>query len=98
MVGKTYKGLTDAEFQNMTDVLLGLALSRQGSTVTVQPGVVVEVLFNEIQESSQYRSGLALRFARISRIRDDKGARDADTLQTLHHLYHQQFRYKGRLA
>lgn len=97
VVGKTYKGLTDAEFQNMTDVLLDLALSRQGSTVTVQPGVVVEVLFNEIQESSQYRSGLALRFARISRIRDDKGARDADTLHTLRHLYDQQFRYKGRL-
>jgi DNA ligase-1 len=97
VVGKTYKGLTDAEFQNMTDVLLNLALSRQGSTVPVQPGVVIEVLFNEIQESSQHKSGLALRFARISRIRDDKGAREVDTLQTLRHLYDQQVRYKGRL-
>ncbi|UCC64766.1 MAG: ATP-dependent DNA ligase, partial [Anaerolineae bacterium] len=97
-VGKTFKGLTDAEFQAMTARLLELERSRKGGTVYVQPQVVVEVLFNEIQASSQYRSGLALRFARISRIRDDKAPAEADTLQTLRQLYDQQFQYKGRLA
>ena len=97
VVGKTYKGLTDDEFGEMTEQLLALERSRQGSTVYVQPQVVVEVLFNEIQESTQYTAGLALRFARISRLRSDKGATQADTLQALRRLYDGQFWYKGRL-
>jgi DNA ligase 1 len=96
MVGKTFKGLTDAQFQEMTERLLALERARKGNTVVVQPRVVVEVLFNEIQASRQYPSGLALRFARISRIRDEKPAAEADTLQTLQQLYEQQFRYKGQ--
>ena len=98
VVGKTFKGLTDAEFQAMTERLLALECSRGRGTVTVEPQVVVEVLFNEIQESSQYRSGLALRFARISRLRDDKGPAEANSLQTLRQLYEQQFQYKGRVS
>jgi DNA ligase-1 len=98
VVGKTFKGLTDAEFQAMTERLLALERSRERSTVLVQPQVVVEVLFNEIQQSSQYESGLALRFARVSRIREDKLPTQADTLQTLRRLYEQQFWYKGRLT
>jgi DNA ligase-1 len=97
IVGKTFKGLTDAEFQTMTESLLDLQRSRKGGTVFVRPETVVEVLFNEIQASSQYPSGLALRFARISRIRDDKPASQADTIQTLRELYDKQFEYKGRL-
>jgi DNA ligase-1 len=97
VVGKTFKGLTDEEFATMTERLLELERSRQGGTVFVQPQIVVEVLFNEIQESSQYTSGLALRFARITRVREDKRAGEADTLQTLRQLYEQQFQYKGRL-
>jgi DNA ligase-1 len=97
VVGKTFKGLTDSEFQDMTKRLLALERSRQRGTVFVQPQVVVEVLFNEIQESSQYQSGLALRFARISRLREDKIPAEADTIQTLRQLYDQQFQYKGRL-
>jgi DNA ligase-1 len=81
----------------MTERLLALERSRKGGTVFVQPQVVVEVLFNEIQESSQYRSGLALRFARIFRVREDKTPAEADTIQTLRQLYDQQFQYKGRL-
>ena len=96
VVGKTFKGLTDAEFIEMTQTLLALERSRQGSTVHVRPQVVVEVLFNEIQESSQYKSGLALRFARIARVREDKAPADAETLQGLRQLYDQQFRYKGQ--
>jgi DNA ligase-1 len=97
VVGKTYKGLTDEQFREMTERLLRLEASRARSTVFVQPRIVVEVLFNEIQESSQYASGYALRFARIRRIRDDKRAIDADTLATLQGQYDEQFRYKGRL-
>jgi DNA ligase-1 len=56
------------------------------------------VLFNEIQQSSQYRSGLTLRFARITRFREDKTPAQADSLQTLREFYEKQFLYKGRLA
>jgi DNA ligase-1 len=97
VVGKTFKGLTDEEFQAMTERLLALERSRKGGTVFVPPSVVVEVVFNEIQESSQYRSGLALRFARIARVREDKAASEADTLQTLSQLFQLQFERKGRL-
>jgi DNA ligase-1 len=98
VVGKTFKGLTDSEFQAMTERLLSLERSRTRGTVFVQPEVVVEVLFNEIQESNQYKSGLALRFARISRVREDKGPTEVNTIQTLRRLYEQQFQYKGRLV
>jgi DNA ligase-1 len=97
VVGKTFKGLTDAEFREMTVRLLAVERSREGGTLFVRPEVVVEVLFNEIQESSQYPSGLALRFARVFRVREDKTPAAADTIQTLRQLYDQQFEYKGRL-
>jgi DNA ligase-1 len=54
-------------------------------------------LFNEVQESNQYKAGLALRFARIARLREDKAPSEADTIQTLQRLHDQQFQYKGRL-
>jgi DNA ligase-1 len=98
VVGKTFKGLTDVEFQAMTERLLALERSRQRGTVTIEPRLVVEVLFNEVQESRQYESGLALRFARIARLREDKGAQEADTLQTMRQLYEAQFEFKGRLS
>jgi DNA ligase-1 len=97
VVGKTFKGLTDEEFRQTTERLLELQVRRMRGTVHVQPRVVVEVLFNEIQESSQYPSGFALRFARIHRIRDDKTLLEVDTLRTLRMLYEEQFRYKGRM-
>ena len=96
-VGKTFKGLTDAEFRQMTDRLLALETHRKRGTVFVEPMVVVEVLFNEIQTSPQYESGLALRFARITRLRDDKAPEDADTLRTLRSLFERQFAHKGRV-
>ncbi len=97
-VGKTFKGLTDVEFQDMTDRLLKLERNRSRGTVWVEPRTVVEVAFNEIQKSAQYTSGLALRFARITRIRDDKSPGQAETIQTLRRLYEKQFRTKGRPA
>jgi DNA ligase 1 len=95
-VGKTFKGLTDAEFAAMTERLRALALDDDGYTVRVRPEVVVEVEYNEIQRSPTYPSGLALRFARIARLRDDKAPEQATTLQALRALYRRQFTTKGR--
>jgi DNA ligase-1 len=95
-VGKTFKGLTDAEFGAMTERLRALALADDGYTVRVRPDVVVEVEYNEIQRSPTYRSGMALRFARIARIREDKGPSQATTLEELRALYERQFATKGR--
>ena len=95
-VGKTFKGLTDAQFAEMTSRLWGLATADDGYTVRVRPEVVVEVAYNEIQKSPTYRSGLALRFARITKIRDDKGPTQTTTLAELSTLYERQFATKGR--
>ncbi|MBI4561444.1 MAG: ATP-dependent DNA ligase, partial [Candidatus Rokubacteria bacterium] len=95
-VGKTFKGLTDQEFQAMTARLQSLKLSDDGYTVTVRREVVVEVAYNEIQRSPQYPSGFALRFARISRIREDKAPEQATTLAELRRLYDRQFASKSR--
>jgi DNA ligase-1 len=95
-VGKTFKGLTDREFAEMTARLGALAVDDDGYTVRVRPEVVVEVEYNEIQKSPTYRSGLALRFARIARIRDDKAPGQVTTLSELRALYERQFTVKGR--
>jgi DNA ligase-1 len=95
-VGKTFKGLTDKEFTEMTARLKELQLADDGYTVTVRPEVVVEVAYNEIQRSPQYSSGFALRFARITRIRDDKSIEQATTLSELQGLYERQFIAKSR--
>ena len=95
-VGKTFKGLTDKEFTEMTSRLRELELADDGYTVTVRPEVVVEVAYNEIQRSPQYSSGFALRFARITRIRDDKSPEQATTLSELQALYERQFITKSR--
>src|SRR5882724_8261779 len=95
-VGKTFKGLTDREFAEMTTRLTALALEDDGYTVRVRPEVVVEVEYNEIQKSPTYPSGLALRFARIARLREDKAPGQATTLEELRQLYERQFATKGR--
>jgi DNA ligase 1 len=95
-VGKTFKGLTDREFAEMTARLTALATADDGYTVRVRAEVVVEVDYNEIQKSPTYRSGLALRFARIARIREDKTPDQATTLDELRRLYERQFSVKGR--
>jgi DNA ligase 1 len=95
-VGKTFKGFTDRQFVEMTERLWALATSDDGYTVRVRPEVVVEIAYNEIQKSPTYRSGMALRFARITRIRDDKAPGQATTLDELRALYERQFATKGR--
>jgi len=96
-VGKTFKGLTDREFTEMTERLRALATDDNGYTVRVRPEVVVEVEYNEIQKSPTYPSGFALRFARIARIREDKAPGQATTLGELRGLYERQFATKGRV-
>lgn len=96
-VGKTFKGLTDDEFCQVTARLQALKISDNGYTVRVKPEIVVEVAYNEIQRSPQYSSGYALRFARIARIRDDKGPQQVTTLAELRALYDRQFAAKSRL-
>jgi DNA ligase-1 len=97
VVGKTFKGLTDREFTEITPKLLELRTKETEYTVYVKPSIVVEVAFNEIQHSPHYRSAFALRFARITRFRDDKRPQDADTLQRLSQLYQNQFRFKSTI-
>ncbi len=96
VIGKTFKGLTDDEFKHITGRLLALKTSEKGNTVHVKPEIVVEVAYNEIQRSPTYRSGFALRFARITRIREDKSPEDADTIAKVREVYERQFERKGR--
>jgi DNA ligase-1 len=98
MVGKTFKGLTDAEFEALTRRLQGLALREEPWGFVVRPEVVVEVEYNELQCSPHYESGFALRFARIKAIRDDKPAEEADTLGEVRRIAERQARTKGTLA
>ncbi|HVJ58751.1 MAG TPA: ATP-dependent DNA ligase, partial [Terrimicrobiaceae bacterium] len=85
-IGKAYSGLTDAEIQELTELFLSLATSRQGNRIEVEPKVIIEVAFDSIQKSNRHASGLALRFPRIKRIRGDKTLRDIDTLATARRL------------
>ncbi len=95
MVGKTFKGLTDAEIIIMTKRLKELTIKEEGRRVIVVPQVVVEILYNEIQKSPKYKCGMALRFARISRTREDKTPKEADTIQRVREIYERQFLKKG---
>ncbi len=96
MIGKTFKGLTDAEIIEMTERLKEITTEDQGRRVKVLPEIVVEVFYNEVQESPKYKSGMALRFARINRIREDKDPQQADTIQKVREIYERQFLKKGR--
>jgi len=95
-VGKTFKGLTDAEISEMTQRLKESTVRTEHRRVVVIPKIVVEVAFNEVQKSPKYRCGMALRFARITRIRDDKKPEEADTVAKVKEIYEKQFLKKGR--
>jgi DNA ligase-1 len=97
MIGKTFKGLTDAERLRLMQQLLAVKVSEEPGVVHVKPELVVEVAYNDVQRSPTYSSGFALRFARVTRIRSDKGPQDADTYQRLKALYEKQFERKGRV-
>ena len=96
VIGKTFKGLTDAEIIEMTKLLKDLTVKVESRRVVVVPKIVVEVAYNEVQESPTYESRMALRFARITRIREDKLPEEADTIQRVREIYERQFSKKGR--
>ena len=83
MLGKTFKGLTDALLEWQTGRFLELETHRDGHTVYVRPEQVVEIAFDGIQTSRRYPGGMALRFARVKRYRDDKPAAEADTVEAV---------------
>lgn len=86
-IGKAYSGLTDAEIATMTRWFEDHTISQHGRYRVVEPTVVVEVAFDVILRSNRHKSGFALRFPRISRLRLDKAAAEADTLATVRELY-----------
>jgi DNA ligase-1 len=90
MLGKTFKGMTDAMLAWQTEELLKRQISSDDWTVQVRPELVVEITFNDLQASPRYKGGLALRFARVKGYRPDKKAQDADTIDTVRAIYAQQ--------
>jgi DNA ligase-1 len=87
MLGKTFKGLSDEMLAWQTARFQQLALGTDGWTVHLRPEVVAEIAFSDVQESPHYPAGMALRFARVKRYRDDKTAADADTVDTVRALF-----------
>src|SRR6476660_4225033 len=83
MLGKTFKGMTDEMLEWQTKEFLAREVRREGHVVHVRPEVVVEVAFNEVQRSTQYPGGVALRFARVKGYRTDKKPSEADTIDTV---------------
>ncbi|MFH9864042.1 ATP-dependent DNA ligase [Streptomyces sp. NPDC017202] len=83
MLGKTFKGLTDALLTWQTDRLRDLAVEDDGWVVTVRPELVVEIAYDGIQRSIRYPAGVTLRFARVVRYREDKRPEQADTVETV---------------
>ena len=97
MLGKTFKGLTDALLEWQTKEFLARETRRDAMTVYMRPELVVEIAFNDIQSSSQYPGGYALRFARVKRYRSDKQASEADTIDTIKMLFNAQSGVEDRV-
>jgi DNA ligase-1 len=87
MLGKTFKGLTDAMLEWQSKELLSRETHRDQGTVYVRPELVVEIAFSDLQVSPRYPAGLALRLARVKRYRDDKRPEDADTLDSVRRIF-----------
>jgi DNA ligase-1 len=83
MVGKTFKGLTDELLKWQTERLLALATEKEGHVVFVRPELVVEIRFNDVQRSPRYPGGVALRFARVVRYREDKSPAETERIEDL---------------
>jgi DNA ligase-1 len=95
MLGKTFKGMTDAILQWQTVELLAREVARDGHIVHVRPELVVEIAFEGVQTSPRYDSGVALRFARLKRYRDDKTPAEADTLERVRAMHARQHRARS---
>jgi DNA ligase 1 len=98
MLGKTFKGMTDEMLAWQTAELRKLAIAGDAYTVYVEPKLVVEIAFNDIQASPRYPGGLALRFARVKRYRPDKRAEEADTIDTVRSIYARRQKTAGSQA
>ena len=96
MLGKTFKGMTDKMLAWQTERLRSLETSRDRHVVHVRPELVAEIAFNEIQHSPTYPSGIALRFARVKRYREDKSAEEADTIEAVRALFGRQLSRRGQ--
>ena len=83
MLGKTFKGMTDEILAWQTERFRDLEVSDDGYVVTVRPEQVVEIAFDGVQRSTRYPGGVALRFARVVRYRDDKSPAEADAIDTV---------------
>jgi DNA ligase-1 len=83
MVGKTFKGMTDALLAWQTETFPAYARDRRGHEVLLRPELVVEIELDGVQRSTRYPGGVALRFARVVRYRPDKTAADADTIDAV---------------
>ena len=97
-VGKAYTGLTDAEIAAMSRHFLEHTIVDHGRVLLVEPDTVVEVAFDSIQRSARHKSGFALRFPRIVRLRPDKAARDVDSVGAVEDLYAKYFGGESRTA
>ena len=90
-VGKVATGFTDEDLEELTELFRPIILSEHGKLVEFQPKYVFEVAYQEIQKSTKYESGFALRFPRFVRLRDDKDVEEADTIDRVEKLYKLQF-------
>jgi DNA ligase 1 len=89
-IGKAYSGLTDAEIAEMTKWFLEHTVEDRGFLRVVEPKIVLEVAFNNMMRSERHESGYALRFPRIVRLRPDKSAEEADTIERVKEIYEKQ--------
>jgi DNA ligase 1 len=89
-IGKAYSGLTDLEIRQMTEYFLAHTIEDQGYRRTVEPNIVIEVAFNNVQKSERHDSGFALRFPRIVRLRPDKPVSDIDTIERVREIFENQ--------
>jgi DNA ligase-1 len=95
-IGKAYSGLTDVEIAAMTEHFLATTIEKHGPVHRVQPTIVLEIAFDRIQESSRHKSGYAMRFPRIARIRDDKTVDQISTIDEVRRIYEGQLRREGQ--
>ncbi|MCU1350732.1 MAG: ATP-dependent ligase [Acidobacteria bacterium] len=94
-IGKAYSGLTDVEIAAMTKHFLATTIEKHGPVFRVQPTIVLEIAFDRIQESKRHKSGYAMRFPRIARIRDDKTVADISTIDEVRKIYEGQLKREG---
>nr|Q9HH07.1 RecName: Full=DNA ligase; AltName: Full=Polydeoxyribonucleotide synthase [ATP/NAD(+)] [Thermococcus fumicolans]CAC21199.1 DNA ligase [Thermococcus fumicolans] len=95
-VGKVGSGFTDEDLAEFTKMLKPLIVREEGKYVEIEPRVVIQVTYQEIQKSPKYESGFALRFPRYVALREDKSPEEADTIERISELYGLQERFKAK--